>query len=155
MTLKATFNKLWRLFFSKQFLKYFIVGLSGAVIDFGLLLTQVYILRFSPFFTVSFNVLDFPFNIDISVANAISAMTAIVYSFFLQRSWAFNAKDEKIRHQLYRYILVVGFTYLYTNILFGFFVVNHGITEGISKMLVTMLQMVTSYILYKYVVFKK
>ncbi|MBL8015102.1 MAG: GtrA family protein [Candidatus Doudnabacteria bacterium] len=144
-----------KLLMSRQFVRFFIVGVSATLIDLSLLISMVYVLNFSPFFVVSFSVLDFPFNIDISVANSISAFIAIAYSFFLQRSWAFNANGGEMRHQLYRYILVVGFTYLYTNILFGFLVVNHGITEGISKVFVTAVQMVTSYLLYKLVVFKQ
>lgn len=144
-------TKLRRLFFSKQFLKYVVIGVSGALVDFGLLFIQIYILKFNPFFQVHIGA----FEINISGANAISAFTAIVFSFIFQRSWAFKAKDGAVMGQVYRYIGAVTFTYIYTNILFGFLVQNIGITEMLSKLLVTFIQMVTSYLLYKFIVFRK
>lgn len=144
-------DALYRLFFSRQFLKYVIIGVSGAVVDFGLLFIQIYLLQFNPFFQLYIGI----FEINISGANAISALTAMVFSFILQRGWAFKASGEAVLGQLYRYIGAVTFTYIYTNLLFGFLVQKTGITEMISKFMVTCLQMGISYLLYKFIVFRK
>lgn len=145
------FLKLKTLFLSKEFLRFFIVGVSATVLDFSILFFQISVLKSNPF--LQFNVGGVVLNI--SVANAISALIAIIFSFIAQRLWTFDAKGTKIGNQALKYAIVVAFTYAYTNILFGSFVKDFGITELISKLIVTAMQMVTSYILYKFFVFKK
>ncbi len=130
---------------TREFILFFIGGVSAFLVDFGLLYLLVYILDFHP--------LLFGF---ISVSNLTSATIAVIYNFFFQRYLAFNTKDnDNARSELTKFIGVQVFTVLFFGgLIFGLFL-NLGLTVLVAKVITTVFQMISSYILYKYFVFKK
>jgi putative flippase GtrA len=134
-------KKIFLFFISPQFVKFFVVGFSAFLVDFGLLTFQIYVLNFNPFAGI------------ISIANVISVSVAIVYSFILQRTWTFRSQDKRVVRQGGKYVVVAMFSITLNNIIYGF-MIQFGLIPPLAKFLVTSLQMCWSYVLYKWVVFR-
>lgn len=135
---------------TKQFARFFVVGFSAFLIDAGLLSFQVFVLEFNPF--IEFRLLGLL--VSISIANAFSVLVALFVSFWLQRMWTFKSTNNNIAREGGRFAAVTASTYILNNLVYGFFVVSIGLHELVAKVLVTGLQMVWSFTLYKLVVFK-
>ena len=130
--------------FSKEIVFFLFGGISAFLIDFGLLTFQVYVLDFHP---IIFGV--------ISVPNVISSTIAIIYNFFIQKFFAFNSRGSGTKSELLRFIGVQIFTIIvFAGLLFGFFL-NIGFEVPVAKFLSMIFQMVSSFLLYKFFVFKK
>lgn len=120
-------------------------GVSAFLLDFGLLSFQVYVLKFET------EVLGLIF-----IPNIISATIAIIYNFFIQKYLAFDSKERvKIKAEAPKYLGVQVFNVGFWGGIFFGLMLNLGIGVAINKLLTNFLQMITSFFLYKFVVFKK
>ncbi len=130
---------------TREFILFFVGGVSAFLLDFGLLYFLVYVLSFHPL------LLGF-----ISVSNLTSATIAVTYNFFFQRYLAFNTKgNNNAKSELTKFIGVQVFTVLFFGgLVFGLFL-NIGLSVLVAKLITTVFQMISSYFLYKYFVFKK
>ena len=133
-------RKLVKFFASPEFLRFFVVGFTAFIVDFGILNIQIYILNFNPFIGI------------ISVANLISVCIAIVYGFIMQRTWAFKSKGDDVMKQGGKYAAVSLFNLVLNNIFYGILIAV-GVIPPIAKILVTGAQMLWAYYLYKLFVF--
>lgn len=134
----------------KRLFRFLIVGALAFVVDAGLLATMIYILNFNPYWQTVINGVE----LNISIANATSIILAYCFNFVLQRMWAFQARDQKWQQQAWKFIIVAVIAYILNNLIFGFLVKQLFINELISKVIVTALQMIWSFIMYKLIVFK-
>lgn len=90
--IKRIKNLLWP--HRRQFVKYFIVGISGFIIDLGLLI-----------------LVKEAFTLNPTLAVVLTQIVVLVYNFILNKLWTFRNKD--IPHkQLIRYAILASFNYL-------------------------------------------
>ncbi|SRR5260221_6718977 len=138
------FQKVVSIIKSKEFQKFFIGGVSAFIIDFSILNILTYVFKLN---TYLFGVIFLP--------NFISTTTAIIFNYFLQRTWTFKSQQKNLTQELVKFILVNVFNLIVFNgIIFGL-LSQAGIPIPITKVIVTALQLIVSYTLYKFFVFKK
>jgi putative flippase GtrA len=95
------------------------------------------------------------FQIKIAVATTASFLIAFSISFLLQKFWTFRNKQKRYMKQL-GYYLVINLLNLFVNVSLMVFLVDHlKIHYMISQVIVLGGLGITSYLLYKYLVFKK
>lgn len=124
-------------------IRFLLVGVVNTAIDFGLL-----------FLLVHFGVTDI-------IANFFSSTAAFIFSFFVNRSYTFHAKDGDISHQMISFLIVTLFglwiiqplIITSTNLLVTGEPQSSGITLLIGKLIATCVTLVWNYILYARVVF--
>jgi len=131
------------IFTTKEFIRFFIIGVSTFIVDFGILTFLIYTVDFNPTWLGIF-----------SGANVISTFIAITLSYTFNRFWSFGATEQSVIYQGGKYIAVFSITYLLNNLIFGGFIIV-GVSPEIAKLFVTFLQMIWSYFMYKYIVFTK
>ena len=136
-------KKIITIFSTKEFIRFFIIGVSTFFVDFGILTFLIYTADFNPTYLGI-----------ISGANVISTFIAIILSYSFNRFWSFGATGQSVMYQGSKYIAVFTLTYILNNLLFGGFV-SIGMIPEVAKVAVTFLQMIWSFIMYKYVVFTK
>lgn len=137
-------KKLRKKLFTKEIFYFLFGGITAFFIDFSLLAIQVYVLDFHP---MLFGV--------ISIPNIISSVTAIIYNFFIQKFFAFDSRGSGTKWELTRFILVQVFTVVvFAGVVFGS-LLNMGLEVPIAKILTMILQMISSFFLYKFFVFRK
>lgn len=135
-------NKLTKILNSQQFQRFFIIGISSFIVDFTLL--QIFIRVF--------NIAPNEHSKE-TIANIGSAIISIIFNFILQRSWAFESKKNSMSKEAGKFILVHAFNlFVYQTVLFT--AVNLILPNWISKIAITSIQIVSSYILYKFFVFR-
>lgn len=136
--------KIKKLFLSEEFIKFFVSGVAAFVIDFGLLWLLTHPLNFN------LKLLDFIF-----VPNIISTSIAILCSYIFQKYFAFETKDTSVKHELGKFILVqLSNLILFNVVVFGFLLILN-IPVLITKVITMGMQMIYSFVLYKFFVFKK
>lgn len=129
---------------SKEFQKFFVVGISSFLLDFAILNFLLYIVNLNTFL----------FGI-ISVPNLISSITAILFNYILQRRWTFKSENTAVIRESLKFFSVHGFNLIIFNgILFGF-LAQLGFPKPLVKIFVTGVQLFFSFALYKFFVFKK
>lgn len=138
-------NKIKKTLLSKEMIMFLFGGVSAFLLDFGLLSFQVYVLKFET------EVLGLIF-----IPNIISTTIAIIYNFFIQKYLAFDSKENsRFKNELVIFAGVQIFNILFFGgLIFGAFLF---FTRGLllAKLLTTVFQMISSFFLYKFVVFKK
>ncbi len=120
-----------------QFVKYFIVGISGLAIGMGLLI----------FFKEVFGLWPV-------TAAAISGLLGIAYNFLLNKYWSF--KDKSMPHrQFARYLILVGFNYGFS--IAAMYVFNHlaGWDYRLVNLATVAVMVSWNFFLYKYWVYKQ
>lgn len=139
------FRLLKKAFIRRDLILFFVGGVTAFFLDLAILNFQVFVLEFNPFV----------FGI-ISIANIISVTIALTFNFFFQKFFSFTAgKSKRMKSELWRFILVQIFTIIFFGgIVFGIFF-NLGLGIFISKVITTLFQMISSFFLYKFFVFKK
>lgn len=136
-------SKLKSLLLSKEFQKFFVVGILAFFIDFGLLNLQVYIFKF--------NLVLFGF---VFVPNVISYIASITFGFFAQKLWTFGQKSKKeAAKEGGKFVIVSILNLVVYNAFFFGFLYNLGVFIPIAKIITTGTQMISSFVLYKYFVF--
>ncbi len=137
-------NKLKKLFLTKEFRNFLVGGITAFLVDFGLLTFQTYILNFK------LELLGFVF-----IPNVISTTLALIYSFYFQKYISFKGNQEATKKQFPKFVFVSIFNLvLFGVIVFAIFLDLH-IPIPITKLITTGMQMCSSFILYKFFVFKK
>jgi len=137
-------NNLQKLFISKEFRNFLIGGLTAFLVDFGLLAFQTYILNFK------LELFGF-----IYVPNVISTVIALVYSFYFQKYISFKGNQQKVKTQFPKFVFVSIFNLLLFGVIVFSILMDLHIVIPIIKIITTGFQMCTSFILYKFFVFKK
>ena len=80
----------------KQFIKYFIVGFSGVILDMGSLVILKEVFGFEPITAVIIN-----------------QIFLLIYVFLLNKYWSF--RDKSLPHkQIVRFLLLASFNYLFS-----------------------------------------
>lgn len=138
-------HSLKKAFVRRDLILFFVGGVTAFFLDLAILNFQIFILDFNPFV----------FGI-VSVANVISVTIALTFNFFFQKFLSFTAgKSKKMKRELWRFVLVQIFTIIFFGgIVFGIFF-NLGLGILLSKIITTLFQMISSFFLYKFFVFKK
>ncbi|MCA9378920.1 GtrA family protein [Candidatus Dojkabacteria bacterium] len=140
----ANMLSMWRNLISRyqKQLRYLAAGSIAFLVDAGSLSFLLYILNFR------LVVLDV-----ISIPNVISVSLGLVASYFLNRIWTFAARKERVVSQGSRFVVVFVLTYIVNQLFFGVLTEYAFVHPLVAKVVVTFVQMFTSYVLYSKVVF--
>ena len=129
------YEKIIEKFYSKEFIKYFIIGCSAVVLDIGTLFIFKNFLGLSAVMSVVVN--------QLIICN---------YVFFLNKYWVFSNRNQ-VAKQIIKYYLLALFNYLIAIIWMWFF---HDIL-GQNYLLVRIsniaLSVVWNFLLYKFVIY--
>lgn len=98
---------------AKQFIKFGVVGVIGAVVDFGTYNIMTRLLGWTDIYHV--------FGYEIIAANLVSVFLAIVSNFLLNKYWTFRDTDEKVVQQWSKYFALNFTTFIFNQILTSFF----------------------------------
>lgn len=143
-----------------SFYKFFVVGSTGFVFDFILFNILYYVVRFQ----TSVQLIQFSenFTLTIVLANITAVALGSIIGYILNRNWSFESKSDNVASQYGKYLLVAVCNNLINNLIFGLIIFElltgdqrgqFVFTSG-AKILATSFQVVTSYFLYKFVVFR-
>lgn len=144
-------NLLLKFPFIKQFVKFFVVGIINTAIDF-------IVLNFEMLLT---GITSGPY---MFVLNSISFSVATTNSFFMNKRWTFEDKEEKqsgVKFSQFLIVSIIGITInggivyavtTFTNPLFG---MNPQLWANVAKLFATVVSLVWNFLGYKFVVFKK
>jgi len=133
------FSKLFNLPSFGQFIRFSVVGLINTLIDF---LVYFGLTRAISWFGEYY-----------LAANALSFVAASTNSFFLNKNWTFG-NQKKDRGQYFKFIAVVAFTLLLSEVVLFFLVNRLGIYDLFAKILVLIVSVVSNFFLSKFMVFK-
>lgn len=135
-------QKVHKVISSIQFIRFFIIGISTFILDFVLLSLIIVLFQISS-----------EEHLKQTLANIISSAVAIVVNYAIQRNWAFESKNKNVAKEAGKFIAVHIFNLtVYQTILFS--VVNYFLPAWLTKILVTAVQIASSFVLYKLFVFK-
>ena len=133
------FSKLFKLPSFGQFIRFSVVGLINTLIDF--------LVYFGLTRTISW------FGEHYLIANALSFAAASTNSFFLNKHWTFD-NQKKGGGQYFKFIAVVAFTLMLSEVVLFFLVNRLGIYDLFAKILVLIVSVVSNFLLSKLLVFK-
>lgn len=126
---------------STQFQKFFIIGISAFIVDFVLLSLVILIFSIPP-----------EEHLKQTLANLFSSGVAIVFNYTIQRYWTFESKNTNVASEAGKFLGVHAFNLVvYQSILFT--AINYFFPAWLAKILVTGMQIVSSFLLYKFFVF--
>ncbi|MBN1915832.1 GtrA family protein [Candidatus Dojkabacteria bacterium] len=149
-------------FFTPRFIKFFITGITAFAIDFALY--SIGVKAGLPFL----------------LANSISVSIAIVVNYVINRFWVWQSEEKKVALEFGKFMLVQGFNFLSNNLFLLLFVAinvsaivlniaslisenlreTFGFVEGddgnklLAKFFATSIQLITSFLFYKFFVFR-
>lgn len=130
----------------REQVKFLIVGFGAFLIDFAILNGLVYGLDYRD------KLFDFAL-----IANIISTITAVLFAFYFQRHWTFRASNSGAQKQ--EFGLFVGLqafnVLIYSTLMFNYLINTTHILIPIAKIIVVAIQMISSYLVMKFVIFKK
>ncbi len=126
----------WGRAHKKKFVKYFFVGISGLILDLGLLYIASDVLRIRPL-----------------VALLVTQIMVITYNYLLNKYWSFGSRGAHGR-QLVRYSVVLGFNYLFGEA--AMYVGNEvfGVHHLLIRAATVALAVSWNFLLYNYWVYK-
>ena len=142
-----------------KFVKFFITGLSAFAID--LILLNIFSFLF--FRGTNYSILNI-----ISVPKLMSSTVALIWGFIINRNWVFSAKTQSYKRQAVKYIAYSIFNVIFGSVLFNFFypilssvsgVLNlsenleKALSNTLANVITAAIQMCTSFVAYKYLVF--
>lgn len=137
--------------FIKQFVKFFVVGIINTAIDFAVLNAEMLLT----------GITSGPY---MFLLNSISFSAATVNSFFMNKRWTFEDKEEKqsgVKFSQFLVVSVIGITinggivYAITSFINPLFGMNPQLWANIAKLFATVVSLVWNFLGYKFVVFKK
>ncbi len=145
----------------ESFFKFFIVGATGFILDFIIFNTLYYIFNFRA--TISLFQITPEFTFTLSLTNLTAVALGSIWGFIMNKNWSFENKSAKVAAQYSKYLAVAIFNNLLNNLLFGtlmfgiFSADQRGqfLLTSTAKVLATSFQVITSYFLYKFVVFRQ
>lgn len=147
--------------FPVNFYKFVIVGGTVFVIDFIVFSILFHILKVQ--FKLTLWQISEQIALVFSLPNIISVSLASVFGYYFNKTWSFENASDHVASQFSKYLGVAIFNNLINNVIFGFLLysflaplsLSPFISTSVSKVLATSFQVVSSYLLYKYVVFKE
>ena len=137
--------------FIKQFVKFFVVGIINTAIDFLVLNTEMLLT----------GITSGPYML---LLNSISFSVATVNSFFMNKRWTFEDKENKqsgVKFSQFLIVSVIGITInggivyaitSFTNPLFG---MSPQLWANVAKLFATVVSLIWNFLGYKFIVFKK
>jgi putative flippase GtrA len=133
------FLKVFKYFWSvkRQFAKYFVVGVSGLVIDFTIMV-----------------MIKEVFDVRSAWAAAVSQIFSIAFIFTANKYWSFQ-NQHQTRAQMFRYSLVLAFDSIYAVAAMHFFSDVLGFDYRLVRLASIALMVVWNFFLYKYFVYRK
>jgi len=120
----------------KEFFRYFVVGVTGVLLDLGLLMI------FKEYFLWT-----------AVMSVAVSQVIVIGYNFLLNKYWSFGSKEMPHR-QLIRFLAVVGVNYAISLVIIYIFSQKIGFDYRLVRLANIVLSVSWNFILYKYWVYK-
>lgn len=132
--LKRTAKYFWSV--REQFIKYFVVGISGLFLDIFLLAFFTRVLGQNPTLSLIF-----------------TQLVVLVYNFSLNKYWSF-ANRELPHRQIVRYLVLAGFNYIFSLIVMYVFNESLGFDEILVRIATIALMVSWNFFLYKYWVYK-
>lgn len=126
----------WGRTHKKKFVKYFVVGISGLILDIGLLYLASDVLLIRPL-----------------VALLVTQIIVIIYNYLLNKYWSFESRGAHMR-QLMRYSVVLGFNYLFGEA--AMYVGNEvfGVHHLLIRVATVALAVSWNFLLYNYWVYR-
>lgn len=124
----------------RHFIKYSIIGFSGASIDF---FTYWALTRSFVFFGEHY-----------LVANAISFIIATGWGFIWNKNWTFENKDRNKIQQYFKYILICGSSLLLAEAIL-YILVRLGMHDIIAKLCIGVISWAWNFTMNKYWTFKE
>lgn len=128
-------KKIIRQFLSKQFFRYFLIGISGVALDIG----SLYILKTY-------------FDMRPVTAVIVNQLLMLNYIFFLNKKWSFGASGLT-HQQMVRFYILAGINYLFS--IFWMWVLNENLSVHylITRIMNIALAVSWNFLLYKFWVF--
>lgn len=143
-----------------NFYRFVVVGLCNFVVDFIVLSVLFHIFGMQG----QFKLLDITENVSVSFfyANIFAVIASTTMGYILNKTWSFEDTADNVASQFSKYALVAVINLILNNIMFGILMNEifadvdkiFIITSG-SKIVATSFQVVTSYVLYKFIVFRQ
>lgn len=125
--------------------KFGLIGASAAAIDFGIFASLLH------FFAASSTVSDFS---SVTIANTAGILAGFLWSFFLQKHWAFKAQGNAWL-QFLATALLLGFNIVVTSFAIPLISTHAGVSLEISKVVMQVAVVAWNYLLYNYFIFKQ
>lgn len=121
-----------------KYFKYCIVGGTGAVIDFALYSSLIYVV-----------------DVNYLISNIFSFISATLVVYYLQKNWTFQYSTNKNLKTINRYFQAVIVTYILNNIILIVSIELLGIGLLISKVIQILISFVWGYSANRFYVFNK
>lgn len=130
-------------FYSKyqQWIDYIVVGVLTTIVNFAV-----------------FYFFDTVLDISYLIANAISILTAIVFAFFMNKTFVFKSRSTGFKMLLQEFTLFAGFRLssgLYDMLSMWVLVDYINLGTNVSKILTEVIVVILNYAFSKYIVFRK
>lgn len=129
------FKKIIKQFLSKQFLKYFLIGISGVALD----MASLYVLK-----TI--------FDMRPVTAVIANQLLMLNYIFFLNKKWSFGATGLT-RRQMIRFYILAGVNYLFSVLWMWALNENLSVHYLVARIMNIALAVSWNFLLYKFWVF--
>jgi putative flippase GtrA len=149
-------------FFTPKYIKFFVTGLTAFAIDF------------------SFFALFSRLGLALLLANTLSIGISLTANYTINRLWVWKSREKKVAFEFGKFVTVQGFNYVMNNLFLVLFVslnisiivlnfsglISSGLPETLgflegeegnkllAKFFATAIQMITSFLFYKFFVFK-
>lgn len=136
ITVNSGLKKIFNKFFTKEFLRYFVVGFTSVLLDISTLYCFKEFLGLSALLSVIIN--------QLLIYN---------YVFLLNKFWVFSNKSA-ILEQVFRYGLVALFNYLVSIAWMWFFYNNQGFNYLLVRLSNIILAVAWNFLLYRFFVYK-
>lgn len=130
-----------------KLLKYGSVGASAALLDFGIFVFLLWVLTT---YSTGENILFFS---PVTIANTTAIVSGFLWSFILQKYWAFNAKGNTWL-QLIATSLLMACNIVITNYAIPLIAVSANISLEAAKFIMQITVVSWNYIIYNYFIFK-
>lgn len=132
-----------------KLLKFGVIGVSAAVLDFGIF--ALLLRTLAPSQIAFANNLEFS---PVTIANTAGILTGFFWSFFLQKYWAFKAAG-KAWAQFIATAFLLGFNILITSFAIPLISINASVSLEVAKVFMQVAVVAWNYLLYNYFIFKQ
>lgn len=131
-----------------KFIRYILIGGSSVIVDFAVFEVLLLLLGKDNTITLFSAVIE-----PEKIANTIAVITGFIYSFILNRTWAFKSKDNILRQLILMIILLIINT-LISNEAISFMGRSIGIPFVIGKPVMQVLVAVWNYFIYDKIIYR-
>ena len=127
----------------EEIINYLIVGVLTTIVSMG------------SYFVLVSTILDATVAIQLQIANIISWVLAVLFSFFANRIFVFKSKDEHIFKEIFKFVNSRIVTLLLDMFIMYVMVTLLSINDLFAKLFVQFVVTITNYFFSKLIVFKK